>query len=83
MGAKVPSPCVGVCKFKLHGHCIGCGMKKKQKKSFKKLDGKKAKLKFLRRLVEQQQAIGLKANWLRAYRRRCEKKGADCPIDAS
>lgn len=35
----MPSPCPGVCKFKFRGHCNGCGMKKKQKKSFKRLDG--------------------------------------------
>ena len=37
MGSKIPSPCVDVCKYKLRGHCIGCGMTKKQKRSFKKL----------------------------------------------
>jgi len=82
MGGKVPSPCVDVCKFKLDGHCLGCGMTKKQKKRFKKLDGKKAKRVFLHDLVDQQAAIGLKANWVRSYRRRCAKKGVDCPLDA-
>ncbi|MEL6374644.1 MAG: DUF1289 domain-containing protein [Pseudomonadota bacterium] len=82
MGRKVPSPCVDVCKFKLNGHCLGCGMTKRQKKSFKKLDGKKKKRIFLRQLIDQQADIGLKANWLRSYRRKCDKKGIEFPLDA-
>lgn len=82
MGSKVPSPCVGVCKFKLAGHCLGCGMTKKQKKSFKKLDGRKARKQFILGLPAQQARIGLKANWERAYRRRCHKKRVPCPLEA-
>jgi len=82
MGSKIPSPCVDVCKFKLDGHCLGCGMTKKQKKSFKELDGKKEKRSFLQRLVGQQAELGLKANWVRAYRRKCSKKGVEFPLDA-
>ncbi|MFA5901644.1 MAG: DUF1289 domain-containing protein, partial [Hyphomicrobium sp.] len=78
---KIPSPCIDVCKFKNAGHCIGCGMTKKQKKSFKRLKGKKAKRQFIDDLQVQQVEIGLKADWARAYRRRCEKKGVACPID--
>jgi uncharacterized protein len=78
---KVPSPCIKVCKFKNAGHCIGCGMTKKHKKKFKRLDGRKAKLAFIAALRLQQLAIGLKTNWERAYRRRCEKKGVKCPLD--
>ena len=80
---KVPSPCIDVCKFKNAGHCIGCGMTKKQRKTFKHLDGKKAKRKFIAALPAQQAQIGLKSNWERAYRRRCAKKGVDCPLDRS
>ena len=69
-GMKVPSPCIGVCKFKNGGYCIGCGMRKKQKKKFKRLDGRKAKLAFIAALRLQQLDIGLKTNWERAYRRR-------------
>ena len=82
MGSKIPSPCIDVCKYKLDKHCIGCGMTKQQRKAFKKLKGRKAKSHFLNALIRQQEKIGLKANWLRAYRRRCDKKGVDCPIDA-
>jgi uncharacterized protein len=78
---KVPSPCIDVCKFNAAGHCVGCGMTKKQRKKFKRLDGKKAKRRFIGDLLAQQAKVGLKANWARAYRRRCEKKGVDCPID--
>jgi predicted Fe-S protein YdhL (DUF1289 family) len=78
---KVPSPCIDVCKFKHAGYCIGCGMSKKQKKKFKRLDGRKAKLAFIAALRWQQIDIGLKANWERAYRRRCKKKGVACPLD--
>ncbi|WP_372712119.1 hypothetical protein [Hyphomicrobium sp.] len=56
-------------------------MSKKQKKKFKRLDGRKAKLAFIEALRLQQLDIGLKANWERAYRRRCKKKGAACPLD--
>lgn len=78
---KIPSPCIDVCNFKNAGHCTGCGMTKKQKKKFKRLDGKKAKRRFIEALLAQQAEVGLKANWERAYRRRCEKKGVNCPID--
>jgi predicted Fe-S protein YdhL (DUF1289 family) len=78
---KVPSPCIHVCKFKLAGHCVGCGMTKKQKKNFKRLKGRKAKRAFIAALRVQQSEIGLKTNWERAYRRRCEKKGLECPLD--
>ena len=77
--AKVPSPCIDVCKFK-NGHCIGCGMTKKQKKKFKRMK-KKSKRGFIEHLRVQQLEVGLKANWERAYRRRCAKKGVDCPLD--
>lgn len=78
---KVPSPCIDVCKFKNAGRCVGCGMTKKQKKKFKRLKGRKAKRQFIEELRVQQLEVGLKANWERAYRRRCEKKGVECPLD--
>jgi hypothetical protein len=61
--------------------CVGCGMTKKQKKKFKRLKGRKAKRQVIEALRAQQLEVGLKANWERAYRRRCEKKGVECPID--
>ena len=35
--AKIPSPCIGVCKFRREGHCIGCSMTKAQKKLAKSI----------------------------------------------
>lgn len=81
MGGKVPSPCIDVCKYKRQGFCIGCGMSKAQKKAFKKLDGRKERLRFLLELMEQQRDLGGFPMWLRAYRKRCRKKGVDCPLD--
>ena len=81
MGEKIPSPCIDVCKFKRAGHCIGCSMTKPQKKEFKKLDGKKAKRRFVQGLYEQQQELGKYRHWEAAYRRKCAKKGVDWPID--
>lgn len=81
MGTKIPSPCVKVCKFKRDGHCIGCGLTKKQKKSFKKVGGKKRKIAFIRDLLRQQDDLGGYPMWPRAWRKRCRKKGVVCPLD--
>lgn len=81
--SKIPSPCIDVCKYKLKGgHCIACAMTKEQKKTFKGLDGKKEKRRFLEKLLAQQASLGGKfAGWTIAYRRKCAKKGVACPID--
>lgn len=79
---KVPSPCIDVCKFKQQGHCIGCGMTKKSKKAFKKLDSKAARRGFIAELVTLQARLGLKTRgWAKGYRKRCAKKGVACPLD--
>jgi predicted Fe-S protein YdhL (DUF1289 family) len=78
---KTPSPCIDVCKFKLRGHCIGCGMTKAQKSASKAMDdeGRRA---FLATVLEQQRALGGKYRaWPQAYRRKCEARGAACPLD--
>ena len=82
--SKVPSPCIDVCKYKLKGsRCIGCGMTREQKKEFKELDGKNAKRLFVAMLRDEQARLPLSfAGWEKAYRRKCEKKGARCPLDA-
>ncbi len=80
MGEKLPSPCIGVCKFRRAGHCIGCPMTKQQKKKFKKLDGKKKRLKFVAALREQQDELGKYRHWLIAYDRKCRKKGIETPV---
>ncbi len=81
--SKVPSPCIDVCKYKLKGgHCIGCGMTKAQKTSFKELDGKNAKRLFVAMLRDQQARLPIRfAGWEKAYRRKCDKKGVPCPLD--
>jgi hypothetical protein len=55
-------------------------MTKKQKKKFKRLKTRK-RSRFIEALQVQQVDVGLKADWARGYRRRCEKKGVDCPLD--
>lgn len=79
--AKAPSPCIDVCKFKDEGRCIGCAMTKPEKKRFKRLEGKSEKRDFLVMLLERLDGIGRRAYWERMYRRKCDKKDADCPID--
>ena len=81
MTKKVPSPCIGVCKFKGAGHCIACGQTKPQKKTFKSLKSRKKRLKHLGALLEQQEALGGRPKWNRIYRRLCTRKGIECPLD--
>lgn len=81
MGRKIASPCVGICKYKLDSACVGCGMTKSDKKKFKKLDGKKKKLKFVAALRGKQDSLGIAARWLKLYRRKCEKKDQLCALD--
>ncbi|MEL6292284.1 MAG: DUF1289 domain-containing protein [Pseudomonadota bacterium] len=81
MATKIPSPCVDVCKFKRAGHCIGCGMSKRQKKKFKSLKGTAKRLRFISELLEQHQQLGGYPMWPRAYRKVCRKKAIDCPLD--
>ncbi|KAA0971622.1 DUF1289 domain-containing protein [Aureimonas fodinaquatilis] len=78
---KAPSPCIGVCKFRDEGHCIGCRMTRTEKKRFKKLEGKKSRKAFFRMLSERLADAGRYAYWSRMYRRRCEKKERPCPLD--
>lgn len=78
---KTPTPCIDVCKFKLRGHCIGCGMTRAQKSMVKQCDdeGRRA---FLGEVLAQQQALGGKyRGWPSAYRRKCEERGLACPLD--
>lgn len=78
---KVPSPCIDVCKYKNKGYCIGCGMTKSQKKEFKGLEKKKHKRAFLADLLRQQARVGKYKHWEPEYRRKCKKKGIECPLD--
>ena len=78
--SKLPSPCIGVCKFKRQGHCIGCSMTKPQKSLFKKLKKAVHQYAFVDMLLHQQTGLGKYTHWRDAYRRRCEKKGVKAPI---
>ena len=80
MGSKLPSPCVDVCKFRNGGHCIACSMTKAQKKMFKHLDGRRERAAFVQMLLAQQQVVGAKEGWKKAYRRKCDRKGVTAPV---
>lgn len=78
--AKTPSTCIGVCKFKREGHCIGCSMSKPQKTLFKKIKKEKQRSAFIKMLVAQQLIMGRYKHWRAAYLRKCLKKGVK-PVD--
>jgi len=56
-------------------------MSKQQKRSFKKLGSDKKRWRFIVELMEQQRELGGFPMWPRAYRKRCRKKGIECPLD--
>jgi predicted Fe-S protein YdhL (DUF1289 family) len=72
--AKVPSPCIDVCKFRRAGHCIGCSMTKAQKSMFKKLKSDKHRLAFVEMLRAQQAQMGKYSHWTPAYARKLKKR---------
>ncbi|WP_185983689.1 DUF1289 domain-containing protein [Aureimonas mangrovi] len=78
---KAPSPCIGVCKFRDRGHCIGCRMTKPEKKAFKRMKRKAEKKAFFLQLTERLEEAGRLAYWTRMYRRRCERRERPCPLD--
>jgi predicted Fe-S protein YdhL (DUF1289 family) len=78
--AKIPSPCIDICKDK-GGVCIACGRSKKDEKAWKYAESEKEKLALLRDCLDKTDAIGTRAFWEREYRRKCAKKGLDCPLD--
>ena len=74
--AKIPSPCIDVCKFKRSGgHCIGCFMTKAQKSLFKSLKKDKHRAGFIQMLSAQQARLGRYTHWDQAYRKRLDKRG--------
>lgn len=79
MSQKTPSPCIGVCKFKRAGHCIGCSMTKDQKALYKKLKKDKHRAAFVQMLTAQQSVMGKFSHWDKAYDRKCDKKDAPNP----
>jgi len=77
---KIPSPCIDVCED-IRGICIGCGRTKKDKKAWKKAKTEAEQLALLNDCVEGSARIGTQGLWLREYRLKCLKKGADWPLD--
>lgn len=78
----LPSPCIDVCKYKLRGHCIGCGMTKMQKQQAERLHGPEALRSFLEGLLAQQVSLGRPFwGWEGAYRQKCARSGQPCPFD--
>ena len=79
---KIPTPCIGVCKFRRAGpageHCIGCSMTKAQKKIGKGLKRAEAEG-FVALVVAQQQGMGRFTHWTPAYLKSCLKKGVTPP----
>ncbi len=79
--AKVPSPCIDVCKFRRGGHCIGCSMTKAQKSLFKTLKKPAHRSAFVEMLRTQQASMGKYAHWAPEYARKCFKTGAKPPFE--
>jgi predicted Fe-S protein YdhL (DUF1289 family) len=77
---KIPSPCIDVCED-IRGVCIGCGRTKKDQKAWKKADSRAERLALVTACIEGTARIGTQALWLREYRLKCVKKGADWPLD--
>ncbi|MEL6167829.1 MAG: DUF1289 domain-containing protein [Pseudomonadota bacterium] len=81
--AKLPSPCIDVCKYKRAGHCIACSMTKPQKKMFKSLKSDRHRRAFVELLTAQQRDMGRFTAWEPAYRKKCAKKGVRPPLPAA
>jgi uncharacterized protein len=77
---KIPSPCIDVCED-IGKRCIACGRSKKDKKAWKKADDREEKLMLLRKCLDMTREIGTQQLWIREYRKRCMKKGAECLLD--
>ena len=81
--AKVPSPCIGTCKFRRPGpagaHCIGCSMTEAQKKIGKRLKKRRQAEAFVALVMAQQATMGRFAHWKPAYLKRCLKRGVPPP----
>jgi predicted Fe-S protein YdhL (DUF1289 family) len=78
---KIPSPCVDICKDK-RGICIACGRTDRDKDAWKAAESRDEKMRLLADCAAQTQALGTHAFWEAEYRRKCRKKGVDCPLDS-
>jgi predicted Fe-S protein YdhL (DUF1289 family) len=79
-GDRIPSPCIDICKDK-HGVCIACGRTDGDKKRWKKAEADTEQLQLLAACVARTEEIGTRVMWEREYRRKCRKKGVECPLD--
>lgn len=61
--------------------CIGCGRTKKDEKAWKHAETAEEKLDLLRQCLQKTEALGTRGFWEAEYRRKCRKKGLDCPLD--
>ncbi|MEM9708103.1 MAG: DUF1289 domain-containing protein [Pseudomonadota bacterium] len=77
--AKLPSPCIDVCKFRRDGHCAGCSMTKAQKKISKRLRSSGERAAFIEMLLHQQNGLGRYSHWRRTYAKKCAKRGVEMP----
>jgi predicted Fe-S protein YdhL (DUF1289 family) len=77
---KFPSPCIDICKDK-RGVCVGCGRTKKQKKAWKDAGSDAAREALILQCAEAARDLGIYDFWAGEYRRKCHKKGRECPID--
>ena len=78
---RAPTPCVKICKFDGAGLCKGCSMTRSEKKDSKRMEAKSDKQALLRLLVARLEGLGRLHYWTRMYRRKCERRGVDCPLD--
>ncbi len=79
--SKIISPCIGICKYKLHGCCSGCGMRKAQKKAFKRLETPEERKEFLFSLISCQKQLNVHKDWARLYQKKYKKRGKKYPRD--
>lgn len=80
--ARVPSPCIDVCKYKRQGRCIGCSMTKAEKQSFPHSGSGAQKKAFIEELIARLESIGRNpVFWAYTYRHKCEREGVPCPVE--
>jgi len=79
-GDKLPSPCIDICKDK-RGVCVGCGRTKKHKKAWKDAGSDAVREALILECADAAKLLGIYEFWAGEYRRKCHKKGRECPLD--
>ncbi len=77
---KFPSPCIDICKDK-RGVCVGCGRTKQQKKAWKDAETQTEREALVLECAAAARELGIYDFWIGEYRRKCHKKGRECPLD--